>query len=152
MMQKQHVKIYFRLPSDTDGYPPVSVESVWAKKAIGPNQYTLDNVPFFARTATEGDLVAASESEGRLWFDKIIEKSGNSLIRIVLFDVSRCSEVRKQLLDWGCCSEWSEAHNLIAVNVPPKTELAEVQRYLQEQSKHGYLDYEEPILRQSNGS
>ena len=79
-------KVHFRLVQDEDGYPPVSVESVWAQPSTKAGEYVLDNIPFFAREATIGDVVQVREEEGHLWFDKVVRRSQNSLVRVVFFD------------------------------------------------------------------
>jgi hypothetical protein len=144
---QNHVKILFRLPQDADGYPPVAVESVWATNAQ-PGIYLLDNIPFFTREATLGDAVLASDEKGDLWFTRIQVESTNSLVRVVLFDVARLDELRQQLTQLGCSTEWDEPHNLVAVNVPDSADLSAIQNYLQTNSERGWFDYEEPILRQ----
>ncbi|MBL8920846.1 MAG: DUF4265 domain-containing protein [Myxococcaceae bacterium] len=147
MSNSNRVKVHFRIAQDSGGYPPVGVESVWADLAADGG-YVLDNVPFFARQATFGDRVSASAGEGGLWFERVLKKSGNSLIRIVFFEKWRVQQVRDALKSLGCDTEWSERHSLVAVNVPSAVPLASVQEYLRERSTRGWLDYEEPILRQ----
>lgn len=142
-----HVKILFRLPQDEDAYPPVATEGVWATKHPS-GAYTLDNIPFFARQATFEDTVSAVETDGELWFSDVISRSRNSLLRVVLFDAARVAELRQCLMALGCTTEWDEAHKLVSVNVPETAVLTAVQDFLQAESAKGWLDYEEPILRQ----
>lgn len=144
---KDHVKIQFRLRQDVDGYPPVAVEGVWATKAPSGG-YTLDNIPFFARDATLGDTVSVTVEDGTFWFSGVLNRSGNSLLRVVLLDPSRVGELRNGLSGLGCSTEWDQPHNLVGVNVPGAVSLAVVQAYLRTESAGGWLDYEEPILRQ----
>lgn len=146
-MRHEFSKIYFRLQQDEDGYPPAAVESMWAKPR--GNGYIIDGIPFFTTEATNGDEVVAQKGEGDLlWFDEIVRTSGNSLIRIVMFDVASREAVVKRLLDLGCATEQMDEFSLVAVNVPPMVPLLGVQLYLQDRSARGILDYEEPILRQ----
>src|SRR5690349_21666617 len=91
------VKVHFRLEQDEDGYPPAGVESVWAQKGAKENEYIIDNVPFFARDATLGDTVTVREEEGRLWFERIVHRSGNSLIRVVFFDRNMVQSISDRL-------------------------------------------------------
>jgi hypothetical protein len=144
----QPVKIHFHLAQDDDDYPPVSVESVWATPREAPQQFVLDNVPFFVREATLGDTVIASAGEGGYWFDKVVRRSDNSLIRVVFFDEAQRERIMRDLECLGCSTELLKAHALIAVNVPPQASLAAVQKYLQQEATAQNLDYEEPILRQ----
>ena len=148
MTTQRQVKIFFRLSQDEDGYPPVAVESVWAN-ATGENDFIIDNIPFFATEATLDDVVSAdADDEGCLWFSATKACSGHSLLRVVLFERARLTELRQQLRDLGCVSEWSGVHNVLAINVPETVALAAIQAHLHEKSLLGWLDYEEPILRQ----
>jgi hypothetical protein len=142
------VKVHFQLVQDEDGYPPVTVESVWAQSTPRPCEYLLDNVPFFARTATIGDVVGVREDDGQLWFESVVRRSPNSLIRIVFFDRSGLERVNQRLIGYGCATEYLSAHNVLAVSIPDNVSLREVQAYLQGEATAGVLDYEEPILRQ----
>jgi hypothetical protein len=143
------VKIFFRLKQDEDGYPEVSAESVWAKPTGVVDEYIVDNIPFFIREATIGDTLKAHIEEGVLWFDSLRQQSGNSLIRIVLFDNSLKEKISDKLDAMGCSTEYSKDHNLLAVNIPAEVDLIDVQDYLQSEADIGNIDFEEPILRQS---
>lgn len=143
-----NVKRYFQLTQDEDDYPPVSVESVWAVPTEDPRQFVLDNVPFFVLNATLGDTVIASVRDGAYWFEKVVQHSGNSLIRVVFFDGVQRKRIAQELKRIGCSTEYLEAHALLAVNIPAGVPLALVQVYLQREAAAEYLDYEEPMLRQ----
>jgi len=141
------VKINFQLETDDDGYPPVSVEALWATSE--GDGYVIDSIPFFARDATNGDLVGAHRgAEGALWFDTVLQRSPNSLIRIVLFDLASEEGVVNQLVQLGCGVERMPEFKLLAVDIPSNVSLGVIQRYVQDQAQVGVLDYEEPILRQ----
>lgn len=71
----QPVRVHFRLVQDEDGYPPAAVESVWAQPTTKAGEYVLDNVPFFARDATIGDVVAVREEDSHLWFERVVCRS-----------------------------------------------------------------------------
>ncbi len=141
-------KIHFRLEQDEDGYPPSSVESLWAEPGEIPGEYIIDNVPFFARCVTIGDTVSVHEENEALWFDHLVSRSSNSLLRIVFFDRSCEEAVGKHLIDMGCAIEFLRKHNLMAVSIPDTVALKNVQAYLQLEAEGGRIDYEEPILRQ----
>ena len=131
---------------DEDGYPPVAVESVWAHPVGGADEYVLENVPFFARDATIGDVVLTREDEGGLWFETIVRRSRNSLLRVVFFDRTCVERVNERLVAFGCATEYISTHNLLAVSVPDAVDLGAVQSYLQGEAGAGILDYEEPII------
>ncbi|MFP2962330.1 DUF4265 domain-containing protein [Myxococcus sp. 1LA] len=142
------VKVYFQLTQDEDGYPPVAVESVWARPGSDAHVFVVDNVPFFARAATLGDTVLTREVDGQFWFEEVLEYSGNSLIRVAFYNRELIEGVRKGLVALGCEIEFAEQYGLLAVSVPASVNLSDVQEYLQNQAKGRELEYEEPILMQ----
>lgn len=142
------VKVYFRLAQDEDGYPPVAVEAVWAQRTTRAHEFTLDNIPFFTREATTGDIILARNEDDHLWFEHVVHRSRNSLIRVVFFDRTCMDRINQHLVTLGCSTEYSKAHNLLAVSVPETVNLRDVQGYLQAEAGAGTIDYEEPILRQ----
>lgn len=111
----ERAKIFFELAPDEDGYPPVAAESVWALESTSGDGYELDNIPFFTREATLGDIVTVRAADGVLWFDHLLEASGNSLVRVVMFDLERLDSVRHAIATLGCELEFEGDHNLIAV-------------------------------------
>jgi hypothetical protein len=141
-------RVHFHLTQDTDGFPPASVETMWAKPSDRSGEYIIDNLPFFATEATIGDVGAARDEEGNLWFEKVVRRSPNSLVRVVFFDRDSVERVTKHLVAAGCSTEYLAAHSLLAVNIPERVALATVQKYLQAEAEAGSLDYEEPMLRQ----
>jgi hypothetical protein len=147
MATDDQVKILFSLTQDSDGYPPVSVESVWAI-ALPSGTFVRDNSPFFAREATLGDEVEASSNDDGLWFSRLRTSSGSSLLRVVIFDATRTDELLRRLGILGCVMERYEDRKLIAVSVPSSVSLDAILVYLRAESLHGWLDYEEAILRQ----
>jgi hypothetical protein len=143
------VKIHFHLTQDEDGYPPVAVESLWAEPGSKPSEFVIDNVPFFVRDATIGDTVLVRKEDGGHWFERLLSRSQNSLIRVVFFDRSIINAISQKLVAMGCFIEYSREHNLMAVSIPGIVPLGGVQAYLQSEAGTGRIDFEEPILRQS---
>src|SRR3546814_9863854 len=76
-MNSSHVKIRFPLEQDESGYPPETSETMWAVP-LGNGRYRLDNIPFYAKLVSDGDVVAASIIDGDLTFEEILEASGRS--------------------------------------------------------------------------
>lgn len=142
------VKVFFRLHPDAEGYPPASVESVWAQR-FENGTCRIDNIPFFSRDATQGDLVTVQEAEDVLWFVKIVEPSANSLMRIVFFDLSQMERINQWCVQAGCETEYSAPHKLLAVSIPLKASLSEIRGRLDKEMNDGFIDYEEAIVRQS---
>ncbi len=141
-------RVFFRLERDEDDYPPVDVESLWVTPGSRAGEYVIDNTPFFIRDATLGDTISTHEEGGLLWFDSVVRRSENSLIRAVIIDKGRTGEIRRRLVGLGCSVETMDDRKLLAISIPPEVSLAHVQAYLQNELASGTLDYEEPILRQ----
>lgn len=143
----------FPLIRDADGYPPADNEILWATKARR-GMFRLDNIPFYARGVSCGDIVAAEESEsGPLRFRAIVEPSMHSTIRVVLAKncsdrrpiVERMSDLREKLKALGCDTE-ANYPGFFAIDVPPPVKLSEVRRILSSGCEAGLWDYEEATL------
>ncbi|NBD10957.1 DUF4265 domain-containing protein [Corallococcus silvisoli] len=140
-------KVFFRLEQDEDGYPPVGTESLWCTP-VGGGLFVLDNIPFFFRGATLGDSIEVEEEDGRLWYRATRRESGNSLLRLIVYDRMSLVGVVGELKRLGCSTEFDAAHGVVAVNVPGGVSLGEVRRYVAGAMTAGLVDCEEPILRQ----
>lgn len=140
-------KILFRLQRDSEGYPPADVESVWAEES-GDGAFVIDNIPFFAREATLGDEVTVTYDGKDAFYSSTRKRSGNSLLRVILFGRHDASRLRSGLDKLGCSSEQSHLNSLIAVNVPVTSDINKVRLFLDDGVKRGFWDYEEPLLRQ----
>lgn len=139
------MKIAFRLQPDDDGDPPVGVETVWAR--VTKLGYELENVPFFARSATLGDVADAELKDGQLFYRSTLESSTNSLIRVVCYSDSARAEVREKLSEMGCSTESIERYRLVAVDLPAEVLIQDVRRILDDDCDQDLWDYEEPLLR-----
>ena len=142
-----HKKILFRLERDSDGFPPVDVEGLWAEE-LGDGGFVIDNIPFFTRQVALGDLVETQEIDNETFYRLTRVKSKNSLLRVILFNNHDPSMLRSDLAHLGCSTELGHPASLIAVNIPPTTNIADVRQLLDKGSASGFWDYEEPILRQ----
>lgn len=117
------VKVELRDPSDR-------VEVLWATQ-VGPDRYKLDNSPLYAYGVSWQDVIEARPArEGELpTLVRVIEKSGNRTLRLVLETPADQSEESATILDWlvelGCSYEGMRG-GFISVNVPPDVELETV--------------------------
>src|SRR5687767_12999480 len=106
-------KVIFELEQDEDGYPPVGSEALWAFERE-EGIFELDNIPFFARQVSSGDLVRALPNEWGEWiFKEIVRASGNSTFRLYVHHESRVQKVRDDLRALGCPSELANIPKLI---------------------------------------
>lgn len=140
-------KVFFHLVPDEDGWPPVSAESVWTSACDEKGHYVMDNIPFFTRDATDGDVIAVEQDDtGILWFKKVIRPSRNSLIRIIFFDQSRIDPIQRELESLGCSFEYMAAFSLLAVSIPAGVDLKQVRKFLDLEERAALIGYEEAIL------
>jgi len=145
-MEDKYVKILFELNPDKDGYPPNKFESLWAK-VINDGVYQVDNIPFFVKGLSESDLVAAEKKNGELMFSKVLNKSGNTTIRVLPYKKEDIKDIREKLSTFGCDTELMGDYGLISVSVPSNADYEAISKYLLEAENRGLLGYEESALR-----
>ena len=128
--------------------PDGEVETPWAAP-LGENRYRLDNLPFFAYSVSWRDVIETERRDGANEFVRVIEKSGNRTVRVILDEPADESEAMQRVLDSlteiGCGLE-RMTQRYIVVNVPPDVDLEKVQEYLNasdQQWEHADPTYEE---------
>lgn len=135
------VKITFALEQDEDGYPPYAVENLWAiQRADG---FEVDNIPWYAKGIACGDLVAAKpDGDGRLAFERVLRRGGNSTLRVWLSAaaVEKCQQLRQAIEAAGATSELSGTR-FLSVDVPPGA-VSAVWAYLEDGENRGYWEFE----------
>src|SRR5688572_8638585 len=100
MESKEH-KVFFKLEQDEDEWPPVSVESVWADR-VGENRFKLNNVPYFAKDVSYGDIIECEILEDVPWFLRLLESSNNSTVHVFCFDSKIMSDFTAWLKSKNC--------------------------------------------------
>lgn len=136
-------KIVFRLEQDEDGYPPVGYESVWADR-LADGTYRIDNLPWYSYDAACGDIVSAKEIDGELFFDELVKPSGNTLLRVVVYQEEDVPGLVNDLKPLGCDCERNG--RLVAVNVPAGVDYAPIFRLLMAGQERGSWGFEEAVL------
>lgn len=139
------VKILFEYDAGTLG--STEVEAMWAIRTA--EGFKLDNIPFYAREISAGDIISASpDPDGMLRFKTLITPSQHSTVRL-WFTKGREDEVphvRQALRDLGCPSELSDLPRLVAVDIPPTISYDIVRNVLNNYESDGLLEYEESCL------
>jgi hypothetical protein len=147
MSDRKQTKVVFRVVDEDGG---VDVETLWATP-VTPDEYELDNSPFYAYSVSWKDVVFApmDPEEGRPVFQKVVRKSGHRTVRIIfeppVADGNESDVHLKKLVAMGCSYEGSH-HVLMSVDVPPQIELDAVREYLIESDlkwEHSDPTYEE---------
>jgi Domain of unknown function (DUF4265) len=149
MNEGKLVKVVFDLHPDEHGWPPVGSESLWAER-LSETVARLDNVPFFVRGFSCGDLVEVALDNGELWVQQKLRSSGNYTIRVIAFadgplggDNARVLEAFRALEVEG---EGAEQFGLAALNIPPHADYPAIRRLLTEGVRDGSWDYEEGCI------
>jgi hypothetical protein len=146
-ISKAHVKILFDL-EQVDDYPPFAVESVWAVRTL-EGMFRIDNIPFYVKGIALGDVVRAKRADdGALYFDSIAKTAGHSTLRVVFFDAGIRDGFYKEIEALGCQWEGAYEPSLIAIDVPPSSDLSAVLKVLAEGCEKELFDYEEGIVRE----
>ena len=109
------------------------VETLWADP-LGGDRYRLDNLPFWAYGVSVHDVIEARpDDSGRPAFVRVVEKSGNRTVRVVLKPPADRAPESQAVLDGlralGCGYEGMNP-GYLAVNVPPAVDLGAVAAYL----------------------
>lgn len=144
-MSERHCKIFFKLEQDEDGYPPVSVESLWALP-VGEGLFKLDNIPFFATGIAVNDIISAEDEGGVLWYREVVQPSAHSTLRVIVYDENEVAQVRALFKEKGCPTELSHIPGLFAMDVPPEVPLEALKPLLDEGRAQERWDYEEACL------
>jgi Domain of unknown function (DUF4265) len=144
---KPTAKVLFSVPEE-DG--SANVETLWAFD-LGEDRYRLDNSPFYAYSVSVGDIVYApiDQNEGRPTFSRVLEKSGNRTVRVILdppvADGNSSDGTVKELIALGCSYEGANTTYLCIV-IPKEADFAAVCTYLTSrgvQWEHADPDYDE---------
>jgi len=146
MADENYKKIVFRLEQDEDGYPPDNWESMWAYETE-PGLYSIDNIPFYVKGISSGDVVEAEQEGPELRFKRLIRPSANSVFRLYFSDVADVQAARERLRQLGCESEQSHIPKLIAVEIPGTVSIEPVAALFDEGAESGRWEYEQGVLR-----
>lgn len=128
-----YVKVHFRLEVKDD-WPPASVESLWAVDQ-GNGTVRLDNIPWFVRGIACGDIVVVEpDEEGVRWAGEVVRRSENCTIRLIVLRDGGSGAARQSVINTfqqlGVDGEGIEQFRMVALDVPPTADLAQVQRLL----------------------
>ncbi|WSY48578.1 DUF4265 domain-containing protein (plasmid) [Embleya sp. NBC_00888] len=121
-ISEDHVKVRFRMEVDDDGWPPVSVESLWAVD-LGDGTVRLDNTPWFVRGIAGGDIVKVGiEEDGLRWAGETVRSSENCTIRLIVLKDGGSAAARQTVLETfhrlGTTGEGIEQFRMVARGRP----------------------------------
>ncbi|MFJ2949818.1 DUF4265 domain-containing protein [Streptomyces sp. NPDC087226] len=142
-----HVKVHFRMEVDEDGWPPASIESLWAVK-LGNGTVRLDNTPWFVRGVASGDIIRVElEDDGVLYARETIQPSQNCTIRLIVLKDEGSAAARQTVLETfhrlGTTGEGIERFRLVALDVPPEADLPKIRKLLEHGAAKEWWHWEE---------
>jgi uncharacterized protein DUF4265 len=139
-----YVRLLVALEQEPAGDGPED-EWLWAEP-LGSGRFRVESTPFFAYGLSHGDVVVADERSDLAHLEGVERKSGHRTLRVALdgdFDLDR-GEIQRLLdglLSLGCTYE-AMPPKIVALDVPPEVEVAEVIARLQTQVHDGVLVWE----------
>lgn len=139
-MEENYVKVAFR----HDAFDGDDIETAWTVKEA--EYYRLDNILFYAKGFSWGDLIQVKFVDGEPYADVLVKESGHSTVRILFENIDDVQSTRDQLKSIGCDSELSNYQKLIAVDIPPVVYYNDVIEYLDEGEKIAKWEYQEACI------
>ncbi|MFJ3860361.1 DUF4265 domain-containing protein [Streptomyces sp. NPDC090085] len=142
-----HVKIHFQMEVDEDGWPPASVESLWAVD-LGDGTVRLDNTPWFVRGVASGDIVQVKiDDDGLRWARETIRASENCTIRLIVLKDGGSAAARQTVLETfhrlGATGEGIEQFRMVALYVPPEADIPRIRKLLEHGAAREWWHWEE---------
>ncbi|MEU2462142.1 MULTISPECIES: DUF4265 domain-containing protein [Streptomyces] len=142
-----HVKVHFRMEIDEDGWPPESVESLWAVD-LGDGTARLDNTPWFVRGIASGDVISVQpDDDGVLWAGETVQPSQNCTIRLIVLKDEGSAAARQSVLEvfhrLGTTGEGIERFGMVALDVPPQADLLKIRELLEHGETKEWWHWEE---------
>ncbi|WP_328696634.1 DUF4265 domain-containing protein [Streptomyces sp. NBC_00342] len=146
-VSNDQVKVHFRMDIDEDGWPPASVESLWAVD-LGDGTVRLDNTPWFVRGVASDDIIRVEvDDEGVRWAGETVQSSENCTIRLIVLKDGGSSAARQSVLkifhSLGTTGEGIEQYRMVALDVPPTADLPKIHKLLVHGAANEWWHWEE---------
>ena len=142
-----HEKLTLELKQDNEGWPPVSVETVWIKK-LSDGRYMVDSIPFYSSEVALGDIVGVKPSvDGTNQLINVITPSGASTLHVLAGSQKALDESILPLLNGLGLKVERANERYAAVSVPVESSYKMIREKLDDMSSKGLLTYQESLLR-----
>lgn len=145
--KKNYIKIYFDLEIYEDGFPPISVETLNAK-LIDKNIAIIDNIPFFVEGVAYEDEVLLLYQNNKYFFQKLIRKSGNKIVSLIIIDIFVKQELiayfnkEKLMYEIGKFPDYT----MLSVSIKDSCQFDKTKNYLSTLENNGLISYAELCL------
>jgi hypothetical protein len=108
--------------------------------------YRVKSIPVRASKIALYDLIGVRKRESILYFHKIIESSGRSVIQMIVFRYRRIKLIGKDLEQFGCLWQRSDDKYLIAFDVPKHIPYRLIKDWLEQGEREQHWGYREACL------
>ncbi|HEX8699117.1 MAG TPA: DUF4265 domain-containing protein [Myxococcaceae bacterium] len=146
VQKERQIKLIVPLEKEADDYPPVDYEELWSTPS-GEGLFRIENIPFFARGLSRGDIVSAVADEEGLRVQEVVHISGHSTIRLLIKREEAVPTVIEKFERQGCDSETTFG-KLVALDVPPTVPLEDLLEKLEMGFAQSEWEYEEACIRE----
>jgi hypothetical protein len=109
--------------------------------------YKLLHVPAFAPNIAYGDIVKVEFEDDEFHFDELIEESGYSVARIVIWKPEFKEHIITTLTDLGCGVNTHIADNYLVVSIPPDLSYKPVRTLLFNHESSGNIDFSDCLSK-----
>jgi len=118
---------------------PSSRETLWASP-VGPSEYRLENVPFYAEGLHWGDRVRVERDDGRLVAAEVVAPGGHRTVRVV-FDPRLSPSAEEAVLEAlnEVGATYERARVTVALDIPPEADVEAVEQQLHDAEQRGLL-------------
>jgi hypothetical protein len=146
------VEVAFYLPQADDIPEGVGVEFLWAEP-LGGDRYRILTLPSFVDGIAVDDVITATTSGPELAFESVIERSGRSMIQVVVEDSDVDPDVfMAPLKDLGCVFHRArKGSSVYSVDVPASVDIVQVLGYLEEAKSREVADWRARVLAEDHG-
>lgn len=110
------------------------------------NYYRIKSIPVHASKIALYDLIGTRKRENVLYFQKIIESSGRSVIQMIVFRDRQIKAIGKDLEQFGCMWRRSDDKHLIAFDVPKHVPYRPIKDWLDQGEREQRWGYREACL------
>ena len=108
--------------------------------------YRIKSIPIHASKIALYDLISTRTQEGVLYFHKIIESSGRSVIQMIFFKEGQIKAIGRDLEVFGCEWRHGDAKHLIAFDVPKHVPYQPIKEWLDQGEREQRWAYREACL------
>src|SRR5437660_1656887 len=103
----KQVKVSVPLDLPKDGYPPAKEELLWCTPSHD-NLCVVDNIPFYARDISLGDVISTKRVGNRLKLKKVEKQSENTTLHVFVNNLSDLPALIQTVVSFGGDVEQSD--------------------------------------------